>query len=162
MKGTLYSKVLVNLINPINALSGTPVYLTLEDSKFRKLWAMCMEEGLAVYQKAGITPAKIKINPYLFPRLLRLPTPIWVCLQKLLSKVDKEAKSSMLQDMEKGKLTEIEAINGEIVKLAEEFELDAPINRKVIQLIHEVEQERQKMEEYDGYSSKVVYQRLGM
>lgn len=159
----LHSKLLVNLVNPINALSGKPVAITLEDRNLRRIWAASITEALSVYAKAGIKPVKVKINPKILPFLLRLPTPLWVCLQKILSKVDREAKSSMLQDMEKGKLTEVDFLNGEIVDLASSVGTEAPLNNKILELVHEVEQERLgKTDAYLGLSSADICSRLGV
>lgn len=43
--------------------------------------------------------------------------------------------SSMLQDMKQGKKTEIDAINGAIVTLAEKEGIDTPVNRLLTQLV---------------------------
>ena len=157
----LHSKLLINLVNPINALSGKPVAITLEDRSMRRLWAASITEALGVYAKAGIRPVKVKTNPKILPLLLTLPTPIFQCIQKLLTKVDREAKSSMLQDMEKGKPTEVDFLNGEIVELATSVGTTAPLNAKIQELVHEIEQERAgKSDEYTGLTSAEIYKRL--
>ena len=48
-------------------------------------------------------------------------------------------KSSMLQDVERGKRTEIDFINGAIVRKGEEVGVDTPINRTMLNLVKGVE-----------------------
>ncbi len=50
-----------------------------------------------------------------------------------------ENRSSMLQDLEKGKRTEVEFINGAIVKKGEELGIDCPVNRTILNLVRGVE-----------------------
>ena len=54
-------------------------------------------------------------------------------------KIDARARSSMADDLAAGRKTEIDYINGELVKLAERLGLDAPVNRKVVELIRRAE-----------------------
>ncbi|MBO5723360.1 MAG: 2-dehydropantoate 2-reductase, partial [Lentisphaeria bacterium] len=49
--------------------------------------------------------------------------------------------SSMLQDRLCGKKTEIDALNGMVVLLAEKHQINVPHNRQIIALVHEAEQE---------------------
>jgi len=46
-----------------------------------------------------------------------------------------ENKSSMLQDILKGRKTEIDFLNGKAVKLAEKYKIDAPINKTLVNMI---------------------------
>lgn len=48
-------------------------------------------------------------------------------------------RSSMLQDVERGKRTEIDFINGSIVKKAEELGIDVPYNRALIYIVKAME-----------------------
>jgi 2-dehydropantoate 2-reductase len=45
------------------------------------------------------------------------------------------SKASMLQDFEAGRRTEIDVINGAVVKAADETGIDAPLNRALVQLV---------------------------
>lgn len=54
--------------------------------------------------------------------------------------VNYETKSSMLEDVEKGRKTEIDAINGAIVNYGEEVGVDTPHNRLVTELVKGKEQ----------------------
>ena len=48
---------------------------------------------------------------------------------------------SVHRDLNQGKPTEVDYINGELVRLAEEFGLRAPRNNKVVELVHLIEQQ---------------------
>ena len=48
-------------------------------------------------------------------------------------------KASMLQDIEHGKKTEVEALNGAIANFGRKFGVPTPLNEKVTALIHEIE-----------------------
>lgn len=51
----------------------------------------------------------------------------------------KDNKSSMLQDVMKGRKTEIDYLNGKIIKLAEKHELEIPINQLIVKIINFME-----------------------
>ena len=45
----------------------------------------------------------------------------------------------MLQDLEKGKLTEVDAINGAVVDFGRKVGCPTPMNEKVVEIIHQIE-----------------------
>ena len=49
-------------------------------------------------------------------------------------------KASMLQDLEKGKLTEVDAINGAVSDYGRKVGVPTPMNDKVVEIIHKIEQ----------------------
>ena len=49
-------------------------------------------------------------------------------------------KASMLQDLEKGKLTEVDAINGIVSQYGRKVECPTPMNDRVVDVIHKIEQ----------------------
>lgn len=48
-------------------------------------------------------------------------------------------KASMLQDLERGALTEVDVINGGVVATAEALGIPAPLNSEIVAIIHEAE-----------------------
>jgi len=46
---------------------------------------------------------------------------------------------SILQSIKRGRSSEIDFINGEFVSLAQENALGAPLNQKLVEMVHEVE-----------------------
>jgi 2-dehydropantoate 2-reductase len=138
-----WSKLLVNLNNAVNALAGVPLHEQLRDRGYRRVMAMCVREGLRVMRASGIRPVRLgRLIPSLAPFVLTLPNPIFLRVAAAMVAVDRTARSSMQDDLEKGRQTEIDFLNGEIVRLAEARGLAAPVNRRVIELVKEAERAR--------------------
>ncbi len=140
MEAVLWGKVLINLNNAVNALSGLPLRAQLLDPQWRRVMAACVDEGLATLAKAGITPAKVAgLPPKALPTLLRAPTWVFRMIAARSIKVDPEARSSMQDDLVAGRPTEIDDLQGAIVRLAASHCLSAPTCARVVELIREVE-----------------------
>ena len=139
-----WGKLLLNLNNPINALSGQPLKAQLENGGYRKVVAACLKEALALLKRAGIKPKRTgKAIPALLPWIMALPDPLFKRVAQSMLKVDPKATSSMADDLQRGRTTEIDFINGEVVRLAESLGLDAPVNRAVVEQIKRAEDEAQ-------------------
>lgn len=136
-----WGKLLLNLNNPVNALSGLPLKTQLSQRDYRRCLALLMEEALRALRAAGIAPAQVaKVAPAKLPRLLRLPDWLYKRLAAASLRIDPEARSSMWEDLQAGRRTEIDYLNGAVVALAESVGLDAPANRKIVALVHAAEQ----------------------
>ena len=92
----------------------------------------------------GRKPANIIGLPaWLLPRVLGLPNAIVTRIAGRLVEVDPSARSSTLQDLERAaKSTEIDALNGAIVRLARRHGLRAPANEVITDAVHELAQQR--------------------
>jgi len=135
-----WTKLLVNLNNAINALAGVPTREMILSRQYRKVVAMLLDEGLDVLEGAGVRPAKFRGVPLrLMSFILKLPTPIVRLVIAAQLRMDPDARTSMAQDLERRRLTEVDFLNGEIVSLAESNSRDAPLNRRIVELIHEAE-----------------------
>jgi 2-dehydropantoate 2-reductase len=53
--------------------------------------------------------------------------------------IDPLARSSMWEDLEAGRKTEIDYLNGEVIALAESLDSQAPVNQSLIELIRDAE-----------------------
>ncbi len=49
------------------------------------------------------------------------------------------AKASMLQDLEKGKATEVRMINGYVCQIGDKYGIDTPFNDKVVEIVSKIE-----------------------
>lgn len=68
------AKLLMNLNNAINALSGLPLREQLGRHEYRACLALCQREALAAFRAEGITPARLgPVPPRLMPAVLGLP-----------------------------------------------------------------------------------------
>jgi len=142
MRGVLWGKLLVNLANSVNALSGVPIQTMLRQRGYRLVMAACFREGLAAVRAAGIRPVlDVPLPPALAPLLLSLPDgPFRIAARSMLH-VDPEARSSMWDDLSRGRKTEIGALNGAIVALADRVGTPAPVNARLVALIQRAEVE---------------------
>ena len=141
-----WGKLLLNLNNPVNALSGQPLRTELLERGYRRVLAALMDEALGTLQHANITPAKIaSIGPQWLPTLLRLPTPLFRALAARMLRMDDKARSSMADDLASNRLTEIDALCGEIVRLATTQGRSAPLNQRMMALIQRWPTQRQVM-----------------
>jgi 2-dehydropantoate 2-reductase len=135
-----WAKLMLNLNNAVSALSGVPTRALLASSGYRHILADLIAEALAVLAKAGIRPARLGALPVQwFPFVLRMPTVLFKVLARAQLKIDPQARSSMWEDLARGRATEVDYLNGEIVRLAEAHGVDAPLNRRIAELVHAAE-----------------------
>lgn len=122
IESIMHAKLLMNLINPINALSGVTIPIMFAQRGYRLVLAAAIEEAALVLKSSGIEAGKSfpVIGIGLFaPFLLRL-LPDYAFKVVFEQKfIGESYKSSMLQDVERGrKSTEVEFLCGEIIRLA--------------------------------------------
>jgi 2-dehydropantoate 2-reductase len=136
MLGIAWGKLLINLNNAVSALSGRTLLEELRERDYRRVFAASMREGLRLLGKASIEPVKVgAVGPRLLPWVIGSPDWLFHNLFMKAWKIDAKARSSMADDLAAGRTTEVDYINGELVKLAERIGADAPVNRKVVELI---------------------------
>ncbi len=139
----LWGKLLLNLNNAINALAGVSIKDELAQRDYRLVFSRCLEEALDVYERAGIemkNPLPVPIQ--WFPTLLKLPDAFFKLFADVLVRLDEQAFSSMWQDLNAHKKTEIDFINGELLRLADQFQVPVPTIRHIYDLIKSVEVKR--------------------
>ena len=140
IRAVQWGKLLLNLNNPVNALSGLPLREELLEPDLRATTAALMEEALSVLAAARQRTVKVTPVPTgWLPRLMRLPTPLFKIVASRMLKIDPRARSSMADDLALGRRTEIGELCGEIVKLAKSVGKRAPRNEKMLGLIRYVE-----------------------
>jgi 2-dehydropantoate 2-reductase len=140
MTAVLWGKLILNLGNAINALSGLPLAEQLADRRWRLLFAAQMDEALSVMRRAGIKPVAIgPLRPALLPYVLRLPDFLFRLLAGRMVAVDPKARSSTLQDLDRRRRTETDEFQGAIVRLAEQVGMAAPLSRLVLEKIRAAE-----------------------
>jgi len=140
-----WGKLLLNLNNSVNALSGLPLKQELSQRAYRRCLALMIAEALQVLQAAGIRPAKVaRVAARYLPLLLILPDAIFKTIAASMLRIDPEARSSMWDDLQAERATEIDFLNGAVVLLAAKLGRTAPVNSHMMQLIHAAEQGAQK------------------
>ena len=140
MLGLAWGKLLINMNNAVNALSGRTLLDELQKRDYRVVFAASINEGLQLLRRARIDPAKV--GPLAFPLLVRAlesPDLIFNRLFFRMWHVDPKARSSMSDDLAEGRKTEVDYLNGELIRLAERLHMDAPVNRAIVELVHKAE-----------------------
>lgn len=135
----MWAKLQLNLNNAINALCGVPLKEELSQRAFRRCIALAQRELLELLDAAGIKPARLKLPPKLLPALLDVPDAVFRALAGKMLAIDPLARSSMWEDLQAGRATEIDYLNGEVVRLAQSLNRTAPVNGRLVALILEAE-----------------------
>ena len=133
-----WGKLLLNLNNPVNALSGLPLRDELLQRGYRRCFAALIDEALGVLGSAGIAPAQVAAVPaQRLSAVLRLPDWLFRLVAARMLRIDAKARSSMADDLALGRRTEIDALSGEVVRLAQDQDLEAPRNARMFALLEE-------------------------
>ncbi len=153
-----HGKLLLNLNNPINALSGKTLFHQLCDRTYRRVYAATLAEAIDVIELAGIQHAQSGPLPARkIVKMLRMPNWIFNALVLPRQKLDPTAQTSMAQDLAAGKPTEIDTINGEVCHIAAQTGQTAPINARLVDLVKHAETGGKKT-----YSGKDLLNALGL
>lgn len=138
--GILWGKLIFNLNNSLNALSGLTLKTQISKLGYRKILSKLMKESLDILKLAEIRPIRSgRMIPNLAPTILNLPDFLFFKIASSMVKIDPEARSSMWEDLIQNRSTEIDFLNGEVVKLADIMGHPAPLNREIVRLIKEAE-----------------------
>lgn len=140
MPAVAWAKLVLNLNNAINALSGQPLATQLAQRAFRRAVAATQREALAVLTAARLPLARLTaIPPRWMPSLLVAPDAVFSRLARRVVAVDPMARSSMWDDLEARRPTEIDYLQGEIVALGERVGRPTPINHTLVELVRAAE-----------------------
>lgn len=127
-----WGKMLINLNNAVNAVSGLGLRAQFLDPKWRAMTVGAIREGMKVAKAENIRPARTgAVSPQQLALLLSLPQ--WLLEHlPLLAKIDAKARSSMADDVAAGKPTEIAYLNGAIADLARRHGIATPVNDDLV------------------------------
>lgn len=140
MLGLAWGKLLINLNNAVNALSGKTLQHELRCRDYRRVFAGSIREGLDLLKRAEIEPASVgPVSLQMLPRLVESPDWLFNTIFLKRWKIDAKARSSMADDLAAGRKTEIDYLNGELVRLADRLQRAAPVNRAIVELVHKAE-----------------------
>lgn len=140
MRAVLAGKLVYNLNNALNALSGLTLREQLADRRWRLLLAAAQEEALAVFRAEGIPPWSLgKVPVTRFPFLLRLPDFLFRLVSRGGVAIDASARSSMWEDLERRRPTEIGELQGAVITRAAALGIPAPVNRRIADAVRAAE-----------------------
>lgn len=141
MRPVVYGKLLLNLNNALNAIADVPIKQQLEDRRLRTVLARAQEEWLQVAQHEQVKLERFtKVAPKRLPFILKLPNWLFLRLAKSMLEIDPQARSSMWEDIQAQRKTEIEYLNLAVATKAKVLGLRAPVNQGISELILKKEQ----------------------
>ena len=140
MAAVQWGKLLLNLNNAINALAGVPLKEELSQRAYRRCLALAQQEALDLMDAAGIRPAQLTaLKPHLIPKLIAVPDVVFRVMASRMLAIDPLARSSMWEDLEARRAPEVDWLNGEVVRLAQRLGREAPVNARLVALVHDAE-----------------------
>ena len=140
MREVKWSKLLLNLNNPLNALSGETLYDEISQLGWRRILARAQRECLTVMKAEGIKPAKLgPLPPTMIPAFLETPDWFFNRTGLKLQRIEKGSRTSMAEDFLAGRRTEIDFINGAVVAHAKHHGVATPVNAAIVDLVHQAE-----------------------
>ncbi len=149
IKGRQYSKLIINsCINAVAGITGKTLGEILKDVRARDLFLSIAREGMAVAKAMDIRVPKYGV--LLEYRMLALSNgKLYNSLCKLVVRavglLYSDVKPSTLQSLEKGEKTEIDVLNGYFAQKGKEYSVPTPVNTKLVQMIHEIEEGKRQM-----------------
>lgn len=143
--GTRWSKLLINAaFSGMSAVCGSTFGVAAQNRKSRHIIQAIIKECIDVCDKAGIRIEPIQGKDVV--KLLDYNGPVKKAFSFMIIpiaiKKHAKLKASMLQDLEHGKLTEVDSINGAVCAFGRKVGVPTPMNDKVVEIIHGIEQGR--------------------
>ena len=140
--GTRWSKLLINAaFSGMSAVLGCTFGEAASPRASRKIVQALIKECIDVCSAGGIRIEPVQGKDIV--KLLDYSNPIKKAFAYMIIPIAirKHAllKASMLQDLEKGKLTEVDSINGAVAEFGRKVSCPTPMNDKVVEIIHRIE-----------------------
>ncbi|MFH1441472.1 MAG: 2-dehydropantoate 2-reductase [Candidatus Omnitrophota bacterium] len=142
IRGMKFLKIFVNANNCIAAILGMSMQEAFRDLEVSRISIAIWKEGLDIIKKSGINLVSLPDFPVeRLSKLAEMPLDQAAGIfSGIMANLSKEPLyGSILQSIKRGRLSEIDYINGEFVNLAAENSLKAPLNEKLVEMVHEVE-----------------------
>lgn len=131
IRRALWWKFMINVgINQASAVLRAPYGIFQRSPDARALMEMLMAEVTALASEAGVD-------------LTGKDMQAWA---EVLAVLAPQGKTSMLQDIEAGRKTEVEIFAGTVVSLGERYQVPTPVNAAILRIIKVIEGERPSAE----------------
>ena len=148
-EGVLWAKLLIVL--GVTGLGGCAALRSgklLRLKVARQLYYQVVTEGVYVSKKLGIRLEKFGgINPSKFSNQEEgYPLFVRYIFLKLIGILRPNVRSNIDVDLERGRRTEVDFINGAVVKAGKSLGIDTPVNREIVKVVKEIEQGNRNMD----------------
>lgn len=140
--GAQWTKLLINHVNALPAITGLSVQEVVADRRLLRVMTASMRETVRIARAIGVHFGAVQGVSGGILNLIGI-APLWLgaAFPKLLRRRmgDVPNPGSTLQSVRRGRLTEIDFLNGAVVAAAAEHGRDAPVNTAIVEMVHEVE-----------------------
>jgi 2-dehydropantoate 2-reductase len=120
----MWWKFMINVgINQASAVLRQPFLAFQTSAEARNLMESSMREVIRLSEKAKVNLTEEDINRF----------------NEILMGMNPEGKTSMLQDVEAGRKTEVEMFAGKVIALGRQYNVPTPVNQKLFDSIKEIE-----------------------
>jgi 2-dehydropantoate 2-reductase len=121
MERAMWRKFMINVgINQSSAVLRAPYGIFQTDPEAQEIMESLMREAIAVANAEGIDLNKGDLQGW----------------YDFLNTLSPAGKTSMLQDVEAGRKTEVEIFGGKVVDLGKKHAIATPVNRTIVNAIH--------------------------
>jgi 2-dehydropantoate 2-reductase len=127
MKRVLWRKFMINVgINQASAVLRAPYAVFQTSGEAKNLMEAAMREVIGLAEKAGVNLSEDDIRGF----------------DAILARLNPQGKTSMLQDVEAGRKTEVEMLGGRVIALGRQYSIAVPVNQLLYDQIREIESKR--------------------
>jgi 2-dehydropantoate 2-reductase len=141
-EGAQWTKLVVNMVNALPAITGLSVQETISLTPLRKILVASMRETVRVGFAAGVTFASLSgLTDSRLRLLARAPFVVAQSIPLLMAQRMGPVPNpgSTLQSIRRGQRSEIDYLNGAVVAAARRVDVPTPVNSALVRLVHEVE-----------------------
>ena len=123
----VWKKWMLNVgVNQVSAVTGSPYGRIMPIEANRELFHEAMEEVVMLARKCRIDLSEKDVREF----------------ETLMKTFSPEGKTSMLQDMEAGRRTEVENFGGTVVRLGKKYGVPTPVSHVLYRVIQSIEAQR--------------------
>lgn len=140
--GAQWTKLVINQVNALSAITGLSVQEVVADAGLRRIMTRSMRETVRVGRANRVRFAKLQgLSPGILRAFAAVPLPVAEFLPRLMARRMGATPNpgSTLQSIRRGQATEVDYLNGSVVRAAEKAGRTAPVNELMVELVHAVE-----------------------
>ncbi|MGC9976260.1 MAG: 2-dehydropantoate 2-reductase [Syntrophales bacterium] len=124
MMRVMWWKFMINVgINQASAILRAPFAVFQTSGEARNLMESAMWEVIRLSEKAEVNLTEDDVRRF----------------NEILPDLNPQGKTSMLQDVEAGRKTEVEMFAGKVIALGRQYDVPTPVNQRLFYLIKEIE-----------------------
>jgi 2-dehydropantoate 2-reductase len=142
-RGAQWSKLIINQVNALPAVTGLSVQEVIAIGALRRIMTASIRENARIGLASGVRFEKLQGLTHPIVRFVAR-APLWlgqvlpILMGRSIGAVPNPG--STLQSIRRGQPTEIDFLNGAVVRAAEAIGRAAPVNAAMVRLVHEVEE----------------------